>query len=79
MKKIMHCNSDQKTEDEEILIKQEKKINREVKYLISYYDAGIKTALEVYHEIEKYLKNNAFKNELIEKYKVITKEKLKIE
>lgn len=79
MKKIMHCNFDQKTEDEEILIKQEKKINREVKYLISYYDAGIKTALEVYYEIEKYLKNNAFKNELIEKYKVIAKEKLKIE
>lgn len=79
MKKIMHCNLDQKTEDEEILIKQEKKINREIKYLISYYDAGIKTALEVYYEIEKYLKNNAFKNELIEKYKITAKEKLKIE
>lgn len=79
MKKIMHCNLNQKTEDEEILIKQEKKINREVKYLISYYEAGIKTALEVYHEIEKYLKNNAFKNQLIEKYKIIAKEKLKIE
>lgn len=79
MKKIMHCNLDQKTEDEEILIKQEKMINREVKYLLSYYVAKIKTSVEVYQEIEKYLKNNDFKNELIEKYKKLAKEKLKIE
>lgn len=79
MKKIMHCNLDQKTEDEEILIKQEKMISREVKYLLSYYVAKIKTSVEVYQEIEKYLKNNDFKNELIEKYKKIAKEKLKIE
>ena len=79
MKKIMHCNLDQKTEDEEILIKQEKMISREVKYLLSYYIAKIKTSVEVYQEIEKYLENNGFKNELITKYKVIAKEKLKIE
>lgn len=79
MKKIMHCNSDQKTEDKEILIKQEKIINREIKYLLSYHAAGIKTAAETYQEIEKYLKNNDFKIELIEKYVNIAKEKLKIE
>lgn len=37
------------------------------------------TPVEVYQEIEKYLKNNDFKNELIEKYKKLAKEKLKIE
>ena len=60
----MHYNSDQEKE-EEILIKQEKIINREIKYLLSYYIAKIKTSVEVYLEIEK--------------YKVIAKEKLKIE
>ena len=75
----MHCNLDQKTEDEEILIKQEKMISREVKYLLSYYVAKIKTSVEVYQKIEKYLKNNDFKNELIEKDKKLAKEKLKIE
>lgn len=74
----MHCNSDQETEDEEILIKQEKIINREIKYLLSYHAAGIKKEEETYQEIEKYLKNNDFKYELIEKYVNITKEKLKI-
>lgn len=74
----MHYNSDQEKE-EEILIKQEKIINREIKYLLSYYIAKIKTSVEVYLEIEKYLENNGFKNELIAKYKVIAKEKLKIE
>lgn len=78
MKKIMHCNLDQKTEDEEILIKQEKIINREIKYLLSYHTAGIKTSTETYQEIENYLKNNDFKNKLIEKYKKLAKEKLKI-
>lgn len=71
--------SGQETEDEEILRNQEKKINREIKYLLSYHAAGIKTAEETYQEIEKYLKNNEFKNELLEKYKKLAREKLKIE
>lgn len=74
----MHYNSDQEKE-EEILIKQEKIINREIKYLLSYHTAGIKTTVEVYQEIENYLKNTGFKNELIAKYKAKAKEKLKIE
>ena len=76
IKKIM---LGQETEDEEILKNQEKKINREIKYLLSYHTAGIKTSTETYQEIENFLKNNGFKNELLEKYIKLAREKLKIE
>lgn len=79
MKKIMHCNSDQKTEDEEILIKQEKVLKTELNYLLGYVENNFKTSEEAYQDLIKYIKNKEFNNILIEKYKVIAKEKLKIE
>lgn len=78
MKKIMHCNSDQKTEDEEILIKQEKNINTELDYLLTYVENNFKTSIEAYLDLVKYMKNKEFNNILIEKYKKVAKEKLKI-
>lgn len=79
MKKIMHCNSDQKPADEEILIKQEKVLKTELDYLLGYVENNFKTPEEAYQDLIKYMKNKEFKNILIEKYKRIAKEKLKIE
>ena len=79
MKKIMPCYLDQETENKEIFIKQEKVLKTELNYLLGYVENNFKTSEEAYQDLIKYIKNKEFNNILIEKYKVIAKEKLKIE
>ena len=79
MKKIMPCYLDQETENKEIFIKQEKVLKTELNYLLGYVENNFKTSEEAYQDLIKYIKNKEFNNILIEKYKVIAEEKLKIE
>ena len=68
MKKIMHCNLDQKTEDEEILIKQEKVLKTELNYLLGYVKNNFKTPIEAYQDMVNFTKKKEYNSILIEKY-----------
>ena len=59
MKKIMHCNLDQKTEDEEILIKQEKVLKTELNYLLGYVKNNFKTPIEAYQDMINFTKKGS--------------------
>ncbi len=65
-------------ENEEILVKQEKMINGEINYLLSYVKNNYKTPIEAYQDLLKYMKNKEFNKTLIEKYEKIGKEKLNL-
>lgn len=68
VKKIMHCNSDQETEDEEILIKQEKVLKTELNYLLGYVKNNFKTPIEAYQDMVNFTKKKEYNSILIEKY-----------
>lgn len=78
MKKIMHCNLDQKTEDEEILIKQEKVLRTELKYLLGYVENNFKTPIEAYQDMINFTKKKEYNSILIEKYLLKMKDSLKL-
>lgn len=65
-------------ENEEILVKQEKMINGEINYLLSYVKNNFKTPIEAYQDLLKYMKNKEFNKSLIGKYEKIGKEKLNL-
>ena len=68
VKKIMHCNSDQETEYEEILIKQEKVLKTELNYLLGYVKNNFKTPIEAYQDMVNFTKKKEYNSILIEKY-----------
>ena len=68
MKKIIHCNLDQKIEDEEILIKQEKVLKTELNYLLEYVKNNFKTPIEAYQDMLNFTKKKKYNSILIEKY-----------
>ncbi|BBA53305.1 hypothetical protein FV113G1_P20280 (plasmid) [Fusobacterium varium] len=68
MKKIMHSNSDQETENEEILIKQEKVLKTELNYLLGYVKNNFKTPIEAYQDMVNFTKKKEYNSILIEKY-----------
>lgn len=78
MKKIMHCNLDQKTEDEEILIKQEKVLKTELNYLLGYVKNNFKTPIEAYQDMINFTKKKEYNSILIEKYLLKMKDYLKL-
>ena len=64
----MHYNSDQETEDKEILIKQEKVLRTELKYLLGYVENNFKTPIEAYQDMVNFTKKKEYNSILIEKY-----------
>lgn len=68
IKKIMHCNSDQEIEDEEIFIKQEKVLKTELNYLLGYVKNNFKTPIEAYQDMVNFTKKKEYNSILIEKY-----------
>lgn len=78
MKKIMHCNSDQEIENEEILIKQEKVLKTELKYLLGYVKNNFKTPIEAYQDMVNFTKKKEYNCILIEKYLLKMKACLKL-
>lgn len=78
MKKIMYCNLDQKTEDEEILIKQEKVLKTELNYLLGYVKNNFKTPIEAYQDMINFTKKKEYNSILIEKYLLKMKDCLKL-
>lgn len=78
MKKIMHSNSDQETENEEILIKQEKVLRTELKYLLGYVENNFKTPIEAYQDMVNFTKKKEYNSILIEKYLLKMKDCLKL-
>lgn len=78
VKKIMHCNSDQETEDEEILIKQEKVLKTELNYLLGYVKNNFKTPIEAYQDMINFTKKKEYNSILIEKYLLKMKDCLKL-
>lgn len=78
MKKIMHCNSDQEIENEEILIKQEKVLKTELKYLLGYVENNFKTPIEAYQDMVNFTKKKEYNRILIEKYLLKMKDCLKL-
>lgn len=78
MKKIMHCNLDQKTEDKEILVKQEKVLKTELNYLLEYVKSNFKTPIEAYQDMVNFTKKKEYNSILIEKYLLKMKDYLKL-
>lgn len=74
----MHCNLDQKTEDEEILIKQEKVLKTELNYLLGYVKNNFKTPIEAYQDMINFTKKKEYNSILIEKYLLKMKDCLKL-
>lgn len=78
MKKIMHSNSDQETENEEILIKQEKVLKTELNYLLGYVKNNFKTPMEAYQDMINFIKKREYGSSLREKILLEMKESLKL-
>mgnify|MGYP000161150387 CR=1 FL=1 len=68
IKKIMDSNLDQETENEEILIKQEKVLKTELNYLLGYVKNNFKTPIEAYQDMVNFTKKKEYNSILIEKY-----------
>lgn len=78
VKKIMHCNSDQEIENEEIFIKQEKVLKTELDYLLGYVKNNFKTPIEAYQDMINFIKKKEYGSSLREKILLEMKESLKL-